>query len=221
MLRPLSLLLAATLAGCGSVTALEPAPDAHLVRGTADAAIDRAGGLIVIAEADAWAATPRDLERQVVPLRVTIRNDGREAVTVGYGSFALEAPDGTSYAAIRPSEIGGTALAMRPAYTHPTEGVLPTYFRPYYPFAPSFSHPFAASAPFFADHAPRNVRVRLPTEDMLDLALPEGVIPPGGSASGFLYFERPPAGAALTAVLRDAATRARIASVRIPLAANA
>lgn len=36
----------------------------------------------------------------------------------------------------------------------------------------------------------RNVPVTLPTEEMLRMALPEGTIAAGGSADGFVYFER-------------------------------
>ena len=55
---------------------------------------------------------------------------------------------------------------------------------------------------------------------MLALALPEGVLPPGRTASGFVYFERPPRGVrevTLTARLVDAGGEP-LGVVAIPLA---
>jgi hypothetical protein len=59
----------------------------------------------------------------------------------------------------------------------------------------------------------------LPTRDMLQQALPEGVLQPGGSAAGFLYFnhlqEKGPV--VFTAEIVAADTRQPLGTVRIPM----
>jgi hypothetical protein len=43
--------------------------------------------------------------------------------------------------------------------------------------------------PFYYDTYYPQWQVNLPTSEMIELAIPEGVIEPGGSVSGFLYFQ--------------------------------
>ena len=60
----------------------------------------------------------------------------------------------------------------------------------------------------------------LPTPEMLERALPEGVLEPGRTTSGFLYFERAPAAPArleLTALVVDALSGEPRGTVVVPI----
>jgi hypothetical protein len=66
------------------------------------------------------------------------------------------------------------------------------------------------------------VRVQLPTAEMLRKALPEGVLRPDGSMTGFLYFDRPAhvQSATLTLELVNALDDRRIGAIDIPFVAR-
>jgi hypothetical protein len=84
-----------------------------------------------------------------------------------------------------------------------------------------WGHGYPFYDPFFYDdyYYPIQVRVPLPTGDMVAMALPETVVEPGGRAEGFLYFERGWRDAAavnFTARLVDAGSGAPVATIAIP-----
>jgi hypothetical protein len=62
-----------------------------------------------------------------------------------------------------------------------------------------------------------------PSADVLQLALPEGVIPPGGKVDGFLYFKRATAGSGgdldLAWEMYDAKTNQALGTLHVPLVA--
>ena len=65
--------------------------------------------------------------------------------------------------------------------------------------------------------------MELPTQDMLVRAIPEGVLQPGGTVDGFLYFETVPKGVesvTFTYQLHDANSRESLGTVQIPFAAR-
>lgn len=65
------------------------------------------------------------------------------------------------------------------------------YYRVYHPAAAIYDRPFPANAAHHRAFYPawENYEA-LPTDEMLAWAMPEGVVQPGGSVSGYLYFER-------------------------------
>lgn len=68
--------------------------------------------------------------------------------------------------------------------------------------------------------AEQNVEAQLPTEAMLQQAMSEGVVAPGGETSGFLYFPRPSQvlqEITFSAILVDAHTKQKFGGIVVPL----
>jgi hypothetical protein len=63
------------------------------------------------------------------------------------------------------------------------------YLRRHYPFFTPFNGPFLHDPFYYDSFHPAMKRVSLPTGDMVQKALPEGVLEPGGRITGFLYLE--------------------------------
>lgn len=176
--------LAVALVGCA--TQLRPAPEAVMLPGPGQAAVAEAAGVRIVASADAWRGDPESLERVVTPMLVRVENDGAVAVQVRYEDFALVAADGRRFVAIPPFNVRGVVSTLdRDVY--PVYGFRVSPFYPHLAVAPGV-YPFD---PFYYDpYWPYWHRwVTLPTGDMVQKALPEGVLQPGGRATGFLYFE--------------------------------
>ena len=181
------LVLALVLVGCAAQ--LRPAPEAVVLPGPGRAAIAEEAGVRVVASADAWRGDPEGLTQVVTPMLVRIENNGADAVQVRYEGFALVADDGRRYAAIPPFDVRGVVSSVvRPIY--PVYGPVAPFSWSLYPYmgvAPGV-YPFD---PFYGDvYWPYWQRwVNLPTGDMVQKALPEGLLQPGGRSTGFLYFE--------------------------------
>lgn len=194
-----SLVVALTLllAGCAQ-SQLRPAADAELVPGLELAAVTENAGVRMVVQAAAWEARPESLERELTPLKVTIENHGNQPVRVRYEDFAIETGQGIRYMPLPPLQIRGTATeradvpvrvpayVITPRFTYRGFYVAPWY-APYYTRLRPWAHPWPFSPIYYDTYYPRWT-VKLPTPDMLELAIPEGVIEPGGTVSGFLYF---------------------------------
>ena len=153
----------------------------------------RAGGpglspddVVVRAPPVFWASSPADLPHRVTPVYVEIRNQSRRPIGVHFADLRLVA-DGVAYAALPPWAITGTVreplLLGRPTLGGGMGG------------------------------RPVTVVIPLPTDDMLELGLREGVVEPGGAIAGFVYFRILPRHVgqlALEADLIDAATGAAL-----------
>ena len=148
-----------------------------------------AGGVEVSAVANAWRGWPSELGRIVTPIRVRLVNQGSDAVRVDVTKFALVVPEGGRLAAMLPADVHAVVVEPPPAAL-PQAGLAlgPTRDR---------------SGPGWALNEPGpDLRVdptqepdrtwQLPSADMLDQALPEGVLAPGQAVSGFVYFRRAP-----------------------------
>jgi hypothetical protein len=117
-------------------------------------------GVRVEVRTQAWSADPVTLDTEITPLFVKITNESKHPLLVRHRAAAL-VQGGVAYAAIPPYDIEDT---VRENYTYPDYG--------YY---------------WAGWSAYRNIE--LPTRDMVQLALPEGVLRPGETIEGFLYFE--------------------------------
>jgi hypothetical protein len=185
-------------------------------------------GVTVTAEADAWRGVPADLIR-VIPLLVTIDNKSTRPLRVRYTEFALV--DETKHASALPpfriegTETVGTSGALN-AYPYPLSGFyVAPYLSRFYPGLTPFAGPFVYDPFFYTSYYPRFVELQLPTGDMVQKALPEGVLQPGGRMSGFLYFENVDIGdingdddmGRFLMDLVDASTTRAIGTVAIPL----
>ena len=180
--RPV-IVVALTLSAC--VGRLEPAGTAQLAPGEGRAATATVDGVTVVARANAWRGFPSDLERQMTPILLTIRNDRTAPVAVKLGEIALVAPTGRRFAVLPPQAIEGSLSAPTPALPYAAGGVLwagPEEAR-------TGERPFSFG---WEDHydRPAYATIRLPTRDMLARALPDGPIQPGQPVQGFAYFER-------------------------------
>jgi hypothetical protein len=182
-------LIAVAIALGGCAAQLRPAPEALVLPGPGQAAIAETAGVRIVASAEAWRGDPESLDRIVTPMLVRVENDGAVAVQVRYEDFALVAEDGRRFAAIPPFNVRGVvSTPYRGLYPVHRPGVSP--FSSFYPrlaIAPGL-YPFD---PFYDDaYWPYWYRwVNLPTGDMVQKALPEGVLQPGDRTTGFLYFE--------------------------------
>lgn len=186
-------LLALGVAGCA--TTLVPAPGAHPVPGVDHAADARIAGVHLVASTEAWSGFPSDLDDIVTPMLVTITNDGPRPLEIRYEHFALQTPGGVIFAALPPFQVTGVALEPI-ANLGPTAGFgfsVAPYLSPWYPGWNVYGGPFPFNSGYYGGYYgfySSFGQVRLPTSDMLQRALPEGVLAPGGRISGFVYFER-------------------------------
>lgn len=177
--RPLAAALLILLAtGCAGRVA--PAP-----------AVSSAGGVEINAVANAWRGWPAELGRLVTPVRVSIANRGEVAVRVDVRRLSLALPEGGRLAATLPAEVRGPAAEAAP-------GSLPAAGLALGPNRENSGPGWALNEPAFdprTDPALEPERTwALPSADVLALALPEGLLAPGRTISGFVYFERAPRG---------------------------
>jgi hypothetical protein len=180
------LLAGAVLLLAGCAPHLRPAPDAQLVPGPGQGAAAEGAGVRVVARAGAWHAWPPHLSSVVVPMLVSVENHSTTAVRLRYQDFALVSPDGRRFPALAPFEIQGVVMEPVPGYARPLGPFLVRDVFGRLVFVdPWFGDPFSRDWTL-----PRTVAVTLPTADMVQLALPERVVEPGGRVSGFLYFPR-------------------------------
>lgn len=188
---------AALLAGCAAT--LKPAPDAMAAPG-GGATASAAGVQMVTMTPDFPGIV--DIESAVTPVKVNITNNGTSTLLIRYSEFKLVGADGTVYPALPLYKIDKTVTTSLPGLYDPitSPGFLYRGFRvaPYYgglyPGIPRFGGAFPygygrygwdgydAAFGGFAD-------IKLPTPTMYRNVLPEGVLDPGGSLQGWLYFK--------------------------------
>ncbi|WAS97321.1 hypothetical protein [Nannocystis punicea] len=183
----LRLLPLAVLLGCAHP--LAPAPEARRVPGLGDAAMAEDAGVEVIASANAWRGFPPDLEDAVTPLLVILTNRSDRSLELRYEHFRLVSPGGVNYVALPPFRIHDTVYApIDMVYPATGFGVAP-YLSPWYPGWSVWSGPFPYRGMYYDSYYTGFQRVALPSGDMIQKALPEGVLSPGGRITGYLYFE--------------------------------
>jgi hypothetical protein len=193
------------LAGCaGGGGELQPARSANVVIGMSDTATVNASSVQLILQADEW-PEGREVPARVTPVLVDIVNRGDAPLRLEYRHFVLQTWAGRKLAAIPPFRVYGTPLSpqVEPArarieLSYDAKGfeVAPHYASLYEGVAP-YGRPFAADQRYHGTHYAywERAGADLPTRDMKVLALPEGVLRPGGQITGYLYFEKVPADA--------------------------
>ncbi len=246
-MRPLllsSLLMLAV--GCAPAVKLVPSPTAQAAPGQQNAAVAEVSGVRFNVSANAWRGQPADLPRILTPLHVTIENHSGQPVRVQYQEFALLGSSGFRYAAIPPLQVQGTQVGelsdpapvgtfvlaraeqpsprrwvvVRPGFAHRGFYVSP-WQRYYYPQLGVWPGYFPWD-PLYYDRYYSTWRESLPTRDMVEKALPEGVLESGGTVSGYLYFNDVDRERAVTfdAEVVNAETGASLGTVRIPFTAH-
>jgi hypothetical protein len=201
MRLPALLLTSALLvAGCAQNPSLKSAPAANAVAATGEAvaAVDNVSGVRVTAIPRAWPGNVR-ISNAVTPVKVRIDNNSSNPVLIRYSEIMLVGPGGRTFAALPPHNIDASVYAPRlaPGYTPVTTpgfvgrgfDVAPLY-GPLYPGLPTATGGFFYD-PFYYSHFGDFWRtVELPTDRMLQQALPEGRVNAGGHVEGFVYFQR-------------------------------
>lgn len=228
-----ALVLALALGACAR-TSITLAPGAQTVPGAADVGVQQVAGVRVTVQADAWPGDRRVAE-VVHAVRVTIANGSGMTLRVKYGDFALVSAGGRRYAALPPVKVEGELLSplladgyapiLAPGFVHRGFYLAP-YFGRLYPGLPVWRSRYAFYDPwYYGAYYPSLARAMRPTVEMLGLALPEGVLEPGGQVGGFVYFQQVAPGtasvtlhAALVAVADSAgaASHAMLGDVAIP-----
>jgi hypothetical protein len=217
-LLPGLIMVSVVVAGCAG--RLVPAPEAQRAPGAGHGAVAELGGVTVTARTDAWSGRPLSLPSIVTPVLLAVENRGAAPIRLRRDHVALVAPDGRQLAARGPYEITGVAVDPAPtglAYPRPSVGLGLGISRGY---ALGLGFPFYGD-PFFYDdyYYPMQVRIPLPTVDMVAMALPEKVLEPGERAEGFVYLDRVPRDATevdLVVRLEQARTGETLGTIAIP-----
>jgi len=191
--------------GCAAQPILAPAPEATRPTGQRDVGVVDVAGVRLWASGEPWRGVPSTLPRLLTPVRVTVQNHSGHPVRVAYRDFSLLGERGFRYSALPPFSLQGQAIgqagapgAIVPAAYHPRTVVRPRFSSerfwvasPYLGFYPGFhAWPYGWEVDPFYDRWYGSWPTPLPSQDMLEQALPEGVIEDGGQVSGFVYFQR-------------------------------
>jgi hypothetical protein len=199
---PGALLLAACVTGQpGSAAMPRPAASAT------------AGDVEVVATLGAWRGWPADLGRVVTPVHVSVVNRSASPVRLSHDDCTLALADGRRLSIVLPHEVRGVVFEPPPV-------ALP---RAGFALDAGAGRDWVMRGPAVtaeADPARVGEQFALPSPDVLERALPEGVLDAGQTASGFLYFERlrpPPIRGELVVQLVAAHDGERLSRVVVPL----
>jgi hypothetical protein len=226
-LRTLIILGALGSAACSrSLAKLIPAPGVAVAPGPGNGAMANAAGVRVVARAQAWQWDPSDLNTKVTPILVELQNDSDHPVLVRYNRISLTDADQHRFNVMPPYDIDATLTepytVQNPYYGFDRFTVAP-YLSRWYPRFSRYNGAFAYDATYYSPYMTRYRDIRLPTTDMVQRALPEGVLAPGGRAMGFVYFEalhRDAKTLTLAIDIVDASTGAVLGTARIPFVAG-
>jgi hypothetical protein len=178
-------------AGCArNYAKLTPAPSASLVSGPGGGAGTIVEGVRVIARSEAWHWDPTNLHSKVTPILIELQNLGSRNVALRYQRITLvDASDGTVFHAMPPYDINAS-VKQKVTMVYPYSGyAVAPYLSGYYPSLAGYRGAWAYDAGYYSPYYTSYVKVELPTMDMIQRALPEGVLSPDGTANGFVYFE--------------------------------
>src|SRR5713226_477174 len=197
MNRPIAVVLSAVVLGaCVPEKVLEPASGASLAPGRQNVAETATGGVTVKVSGDSWKGDPQNLGTLFTPVRVTITNQSGKTLPISYRDFSLTGASGFHYAAIPPITATGklSDKAETPSPSLQLAGwehhrfMIAPHYSYMYPGMGMWGGPFAYD-PLYYDGYYANWPEKLPTQDMLSEALPEGAVQDGGSVAGFIYFQ--------------------------------
>ena len=168
-------------------------------------------GVAISANTDAWNGSPHDLGRFAVPLAVEITNHRSEPILVRGEDFTLKDRHGWQVRRLVPRRAGDTSVAEtdKPDLPQGASSVFrqPTLLQPIFPTEERFA--WVKMGNFWIYRGPRIyfeepianygtpedfylVAQPAPKNDILPMALDEGVLDPGATRQGFLYFNLPP-----------------------------
>ncbi len=181
-------------------------------------------GISIRATAGAWPGSPHVLD-EVTPVGLTIVHRGDRPLRIHYGDFQLVDHVGHVYAALPPLDVRpGPASSKRPPSSptlrpNATRFSVAPHFAWLYPHAPVDPR-LRLAADYYELHYTYWHALEGPTPDMIERAIPEGVLEPGGRLDGYLFFERADLLAGrldLVVHLMNPDTQAIFGTARLPL----
>jgi hypothetical protein len=192
-----------------------PGPTAQVPAGQDKTAKAQASGVQVAVTTESWKGRPSDLPRVLTPVRVTIQNRSGHPIRLRYQDFALVGSSGFTYVSIPPLEARGNQVSEAPSAATPStrrvstqappqpvtpparQAVRPQFVHQGFYVSPWYSYNYPGLGvwpgyfpwdPYYYDRYYAVWPEPLPTRDMIERALPEGVLQNGGTISGYLYF---------------------------------
>jgi hypothetical protein len=215
------LLGAVTAAGACGHGHLVPAPKANLVAEAA--AVDTEGGVRFVATFDDWRGLADRLPDDVTPIKIRIVNRSSEPISILYERFALRGHRGRLYRAVPAIPLAHAPLvaamgAIKPMFAVSSFEVAARYHDAY-PELPAWPHRLGRDDSYY-ERAYKRWNGHPPGRELCRLAMPEGVLDPGGEITGYVYFENPTSSEsslALTARLTSGRDGRPVASLEIPL----
>jgi hypothetical protein len=217
---------ACSLSCARTVAELTPAPGGTRVSGAGEGATATVAGMQVVARTKAWHFDPADLDTKVTPILIELQNNGGRSALVRYNHVSLTDDAGNRFAVMPPYDIDGTldeAYTVRNPYYGFDRFAVAPYLSRWYPRFSRYDGAFAYDPGYYRPHFTRYLDVELPTAAMVQRALPEGVISPGGRAEGFVFFEAFKRGAktlTLNVDVVDAVSGATLGTAQIPFMAS-
>ncbi|HEY3444868.1 MAG TPA: hypothetical protein VGK67_00835 [Myxococcales bacterium] len=212
------------VAGCVHYGAeFVPASGAQEVIGAKNTAVSTDAGVTVAVSGKRWSGHPDDLGALVTPMRVDITNRSGQPVRLSHDMFALVGAKGVTEQALSPFDIqrpGSGGYSGGPYY-----GFGGGYWGGYWGGWPGwgwggYGGPWGYGGywgPYYYYREP------LPSHDMIQRALPEGVLADGGTASGYVYFPYVGEEAGQVQFKADvvsAKTDQQVAEITVPLVAK-
>lgn len=180
--------------GCGHNPYLVPAPNAKVVPNQKDAAEAEAFGVHLVVNGNAWRGYPVDLADVISPVEAGIENHSGKPLSIRYKDFSLTNESGFQSSALPPYTMSGStaqayAPIISPGFHFGQFWVAPYYYPVFGPDLDIWSGDFPYDPDYYRMYYgfwPGS----LPTRNMLEQGIPEGVVGDGGHLSGFLYFPR-------------------------------
>lgn len=216
------------LVACQSSPSLEPTAETPNAEMGPDAAKATAEGITLWVEGSAWPGDSQ-VKEEVTPLKVQIQNQSDRPLRLRYEDFVLVSAKGDEFAALPPFEIEGSIQEPR-AVSYSRAPYQTRFYHDRFYAAPHYSSIYSSMSPYpyryrydgthYGTHYDYWKDIDLPTERMREVALPEGVIDPGGSVRGHLYFEKVSTGiehVTLEVQLVNEKNGQRFGSIKVPL----
>lgn len=205
LLGAMGVLAALGLFGCVTEPVLVPGAGAQIASGSETVAYAARDGVQVWVDGAAWAGTPVNLAELMTPINVTLENHTQQPLRVAYADFALVGASGFRYPAMPPlpgqkavssaepaaglvvlADFHPRRHALPPPRFHPRGFYIAPHFHYWWPGALVWNLTFPYDPAYYGRW---NWPAPLPSDDMLALALPEGVLQVGGRVQGFVYFQ--------------------------------
>jgi hypothetical protein len=176
-------------AGCAGPRILVPAPSAEMAD---NEAVETVKGVHVEVTGEGWKGDP-GIYDAVTPIKISIKNNSGSPLHISYSNFSLVDANGNRYSVLPPYSLEEESYDRTEYSSFECSGFyVAPYYSPYYPYLHRYEGPFFYD-PFYFDYYYQcwpDTGTELPKKEMLDEAIPEGVLWGKMSISGFVYFEK-------------------------------